>query len=323
MNATVTVRAAAMSSPSSSRRSIHDRRPVRHRLSLVSKASSSDNPVSATGVSQRILITGSTRGLGFELARSFLARGDKVFVTSRDAAKVSEAVATLRETFGNDSVAGLEADVSKAASVEAMANACVDTFGGVDVWINNAGSNGYKYDDLEEADPSVLEEVVLTNSLGSLLCTRQAIKTMRKTSGRGHIFNMEGAGSDGSATRKFAAYGHTKAGMAQLSKTMAEELKDIPIGVHTISPGMVFTELISSGRYAFGSQGRLFVNALAEPADSTAELIVEKLKEATESPDSVNRTIAIKILTPDVALRKMFGRFVLGENKDRYYPEAD
>ena len=119
MNATATVRAAGMST---SWRSVNDRRPVRHRLSLVSKASSSDNTASAFGVSQRILITGSTRGLGFELARSFLARGDKVFVTSRDAAKVSDAVATLRETFGNDSVAGLEADVSKAASVEAMAN---------------------------------------------------------------------------------------------------------------------------------------------------------------------------------------------------------
>ena len=66
----------------------------------------------------------------------------------------------------------------------------------------------------------------------------------------------------------------------------------------------------------------LFVNALAEPADSTAELIVEKLKEATESRTG-EQDNAIKILTPDVALRKMFGRFVLGENKDRYYPEAD
>lgn len=326
MHAAATVCAAAICSPSTSPRSVHQRRcdrPVRqNRLSLLTKASV-ENTASSVGVTQRVLITGSTRGLGFELARSFLARGDKVFVTSRDAAKVREAVATLRETFGSDAVAGLEADVSKAESVEAMANACVDAFDGVDVWINNAGSNGYQYDNLEEADPTVLEEVVLTNSLGSLLCTRQAIKTMRNTSGRGHIFNMEGAGSDGSATRKFAAYGHTKAGMAQLSKTMAEELKNDPIGVHTISPGMVFTELISSGRFAFGSQGRLFVNVLAEPADSTAELIVEKLKVATESPDSVNRTIAIKILTPDVALKKMFGRFVLGENKDRYYPEAD
>jgi len=91
--------------------------------------------------------------------------------------------------------------------------------------------------------------------------------------------------------------------------------------VHTISPGMVFTELISSGRDAFGSQGRMFVNALAEPAEVAAEQIVDKLKVATVSPDSVNKTIAIKILTPDVALRKMFGRFVLGENRDRFQKE--
>ena len=62
--------------------------------------------------------------------REASARGE-VFVTSRDAAKVGDAVATLRETPAN-SVAGLEADVSKAASVEAMANAWY-AFGGVDV----------------------------------------------------------------------------------------------------------------------------------------------------------------------------------------------
>ena len=67
--------------------------------------------------------------------------------------------------------------MSKAASVEAMANACVDAFGGVDVWINNAGSNGYKYDNLEEADPSVLEEVVLTNSL--VRCFAQGRRSRR------------------------------------------------------------------------------------------------------------------------------------------------
>ena len=115
MNAAATVCAAAISSPSTSPRSVHQRRcdrPVRqNRLSLLTKASV-ENTASSVGVTQRVLITGSTRGLGFELARSFLARGDKVFVTSRDAAKVREAVATLRETFGSDAVAGLEADVS-------------------------------------------------------------------------------------------------------------------------------------------------------------------------------------------------------------------
>jgi chlorophyll(ide) b reductase len=263
----------------------------------------------------------STRGLGYELARSFLKRGDAVFVTSRDGDKVREVVEALRREHGDARVAGAAADVRRAESVEAMAAACCEAFGGVDIWVNNAASNGYSYDNLEDATPEVLEEIILTNSLGSLLCTRQAIKTMKATSGRGHVFNMEGAGSDGAATRKFAAYGHTKAGMSQLAKTMAVELKDVPIGVHTISPGMVYTELISSGRDAFGSQGRMFVNALAEPAEVAAEQIVDKLTAATASPDSVNKTIAIKILTPDVALRKMFGRFVLGENRDRFQKE--
>ena len=288
-----------------------------------SSQSSPSAPNANDAVKQRVVITGSTRGLGLELAKSFLSQGDSVFVTSRDAGKVAETVAALRTAYGDDVVAGLEADVSRAESVQELADACVDAFGGVDMWINNAGSNGYQYENLEDADPSVLEQVVLTNSLGSILCTRQAIRTIKQTSGRGHIFNMEGAGSDGNATRKFAAYGHTKAGIAQLSKTMAVELKDVPIGVHTISPGMVFTELISSGRYSFGSQGRMFVNALAEPADVAAAQIVEQVKEATASPDSVNKTIAIKVLTPNVALRKMFGRFILGENRDRYYPEKD
>lgn len=329
------MRACAAPRPSAptitvSRRSVEPARTqhrIRRRPNITAPSASTDGASDASSSSatspQRVLITGSTRGLGLELARSFLTRGDKVFVTSRDAEKVRETVKVLREEFGDDFVAGLEADVSRAESVEAVAEAVVDAFGGVDLWINNAGSNGYAYENLEEADPLVLQEIVMTNSLGSLLCTRQAIRTMRKTSGRGHIFNMEGAGSDGSATRKFAAYGHTKAGMAQLSKTMAVELKGSSIGVHTISPGMVFTELISSGRFAFGSQGRMFVNALAEPANVTAEQIVKKIKVATESPESVNKTLAIKILTPDVALKKMFGRFILGENKDRYYPEKE
>jgi len=282
---------------------------------------------SAIGVKQRVLITGSTRGLGLALAKEFLSRGDDVFVTSRDSAKVRATVEELRAIAHakGGKVAGVAVDVRKAESVEEMAEACVAAFGGVDLWLNNAASNGYEFKNLEDTDPSTLEEIVMTNSLGSLLCTRQAIRTMKKFPGRGHVFNLEGAGSDGSPTRKYAAYGHTKAGMAQLSKSMASELRETgtPIAVHTLSPGMVFTELISSGRDAFGSQGRMFVNALAEPAEVAALTIVDQIKEATASPNAVNKTIAIKLLTPTVAVTKLFKRFVLQENKDRFYQEKE
>ena len=294
----------------------------------------------------KVVITGSTKGLGLELARGFLSRGDRVVVTSRDETRVREAVAALREDFG-DRVAGVAADVSRPDAVDALTDFASESMGGVDIWINNAGANGYVYENLAESDPEVLREIVLTNSFGTLLCCRSAIRLMATQAEGGHVFNMLGAGSDGGPTQKYAAYGHTKAGMAQLTKTLAGELKDTGnarVGVHALSPGMVFTELISSGRYAFGSQGRFFVNTLAEPPEVPAAFLVEKVRAFVEevgaeesAPSDLSDLIraarngggkgvasrTFEVLTPPVALKKILRRVVLGEGKDRYYPEKE
>ena len=294
----------------------------------------------------KVVITGSTKGLGLELARGFLSRGDRVVVTSRDETRVREAVAALREDFG-ERVAGVAADVSRPDAVDALTDFASESMGGVDIWINNAGANGYVYENLAESDPEVLREIVLTNSFGTLLCCRSAIRLMATQAEGGHVFNMLGAGSDGGPTQKYAAYGHTKAGIAQLTKTLAGEVKDTGnarVGVHALSPGMVFTELISSGRYAFGSQGRFFVNTLAEPPEVPAAFLVEKVRAFVEevgaeesAPSDLNDLIraarngggkgvasrTFEVLTPPVALKKILQRVVLGEGKDRYYPEKE
>ena len=294
----------------------------------------------------KVVITGSTKGLGLELARGFLSRGDRVVVTSRDETRVREAVAALREDFG-ERVAGVAADVSRPDAVDALTDFASESMGGVDIWINNAGANGYVYENLAESDPEVLREIVLTNSFGTLLCCRSAIRLMATQAEGGHVFNMLGAGSDGGPTQKYAAYGHTKAGMAQLTKTLAGEVKDTGnarVGVHALSPGMVFTELISSGRYAFGSQGRFFVNTLAEPPEVPAAFLVEKVRTFVEevgaeenAPSDLSDLIraarngggkgvasrTFEVLTPPVALKKILRRVVLGEGKDRYYPEKE
>ena len=294
----------------------------------------------------KVVITGSTKGLGLELARGFLSRGDRVVVTSRDETRVREAVAALREDFG-ERVAGVAADVSRPDAVDALTDFASESMGGVDIWINNAAANGYVYENLAESDPEVLREIVLTNSFGTLLCCRSAIRLMATQAEGGHVFNMLGAGSDGGPTQKYAAYGHTKAGMAQLTKTLAGEVKDTGnarVGVHALSPGMVFTELISSGRYAFGSQGRFFVNTLAEPPEVPAAFLVEKVRAFVEevgaaesAPSDLNDLIraarngggkgvasrTFEVLTPPVALKKILRRVVLGEGKDRYYPEKE
>jgi chlorophyll(ide) b reductase len=274
----------------------------------------------------KVVITGSTKGLGLELARGFLANGDEVVVTSRDETRVREAVDGLRKEFG-ERVSGVAADVSRAESVDALTAFASEQMGGVDIWINNAGANGYVYENLADADPETLREIVLTNSFGALLCCRSAIRLMAEQASGGHVFNMLGAGSDGGATQKYAAYGHTKAGMAQLTKTLAGEVKETApsVGVHALSPGMVFTELISSGRYAFGAQGRFFVNTLAEPPEVPAAFLVAKVRAFVDEAGTAGKRSSqtFEVLTPPVALKKILRRVFLGEGKDRYYPEKE
>jgi hypothetical protein len=81
----------------------------------------------------------------------------------------------------------------------------------------------------------------------------------------GHVFNMDGAGADGSATPRFAAYGATKRSLAQLGASLQAELglaKVTKVGVHNLSPGMVTTELLMSG--ADTPTAKFFINCLGE-----------------------------------------------------------
>lgn len=101
--------------------------------------------------------------------------------------------------------------------------------------------------------------------LGVMLCCRAAINLMRGQGVPGHIFNMDGAGSNGRPTPRFAAYGATKRGLAQLGKSLEAELKLLGIrnvGIHNLSPGMVTTELLMSG--ANTPVAKFFINCLGE-----------------------------------------------------------
>lgn len=129
--------------------------------------------------------------------------------------------------------------------------------------INNAGTNAYKYGPLLESEDEDLEAIVDTNVLGVMLCCKVAIDRMRQQPAGGHIFNMDGAGADGNATPRFAAYGATKRSLQQLGKSLTAELKMQSIsnvGVHNLSPGMVTTELLMSG--ANTPTARFFINCL-------------------------------------------------------------
>ncbi|XP_062175124.1 chlorophyll(ide) b reductase NOL, chloroplastic isoform X4 [Alnus glutinosa] len=209
---------------------------------------------------------------------------------------------------------------TKAERVESAVRSLREEFGEQHVWINNAGSNAYSYKPLAETSDEDLIEVVTTNTLGLMICCREAIKMMLNQPRGGHIFNIDGAGSDGRPTPRFAAYGATKRSVVHLTKSLQAELQmqDVKnVLVHNLSPGMVTTDLLMSG--ANTKQAKFFINILAEPAEVVAEYLVPNIRSVPASGST--KPTYIRFLTGIKAYWQIFSRFAFSARRNRYLLE--
>src|SRR4051794_3861411 len=137
-----------------------------------------------------IVITGSTRGIGFGLADAFLARGRAVVVSGRTEGAVDEAVARLAAKHGRDLLGGVAGDVTSAAALEDLWAGAERRHGQVDTWINNAGTcNPARA--FVELPAEEVERVIDTNVRGTMLGSQVALRGLLRQ-GHGKLFNMEG-----------------------------------------------------------------------------------------------------------------------------------
>jgi len=186
-----------------------------------------------------VVVTGSTRGIGLAIARAAAAHGATVVVSSRSAEKTSLVAQELADE--SMSVSGFAADVSDYSHVEALRNHALSTHGRIDVWLNNAGvSNGYR--PLDEEGPEELHDLIAINLLGHIYGARAVIPYFREYGG--YLMNMGGRGWKGSGTPYTAAYAASKSAIASLTRSLADENRDIAnMSVNAFVPGMVDTDL--------------------------------------------------------------------------------
>lgn len=216
--------------------------------------------------------------------------------------------------------AGTVCDVREGKDVKALVSFACDKLNYIDIWINNAGSNAYSYKPLTETSDDDLMEVVTTNTLGLMICCREAINMMLNQPRGGHIFNIDGAGSDGRPTPRFAAYGATKRSVVHLTKSLQAELQMHEVKnvmVHNLSPGMVTTDLLMSG--ATTKQAKFFINILAEPPDVVAEYLVPCIRSVPSSRSM--KPTYIRFLTGLKAYSQIFSRLAFGARRNRYLIE--
>ena len=159
-----------------------------------------------------IVITGSTRGIGYGLAKSFLAAGCNVVVSGRSREAVESGVDKLGSIFSREQIFGVACDTRKMDQVQNLWDQAFRNFGRVDVWINNAGIAS----PVSEAwlvDSEDIEQVIDTNLKGALYGSSVAIRGML-AQGFGAVYNMEGLGSErGRIIPGMSLYGLTKAGL--------------------------------------------------------------------------------------------------------------
>jgi NAD(P)-dependent dehydrogenase (short-subunit alcohol dehydrogenase family) len=193
-----------------------------------------------------IVITGSSRGIGYALAEAFLARGCAVVLSSRRRETLDDAVARLTARYGSEQVAGCLCDVTQESQHEALWTQAVARFGRVDVWINNAGL-GHSTMRVWDGSPDLPRQVVETNLLGAMYGSRTAARRML-AQGHGAIYNMEGMGSRGERRAGLVYYGTTKYGLDYFHRCLVDDARGTPLTVGALSPGMVMTEMIT-GQY--------------------------------------------------------------------------
>ena len=186
-----------------------------------------------------IVITGSTRGFGRAIAEEMLAVGARVIISGRKQTVVDKVVAELDK--GNQ-VFGHACDVSVAEDVYALARHAIQTYGQIDVWINNAGITPTAGGILDFA-PEVAEQTFRVNCVGTINGTQAALHYM-KPARRGTIVSLYGRGSDLRAATPSGLYGATKAWSTSFTRTMAAEYADLGVQFVGFSPGMMFTDML-------------------------------------------------------------------------------
>ncbi len=188
--------------------------------------------------SKVVIITGSARGIGFEIGKRFAENGAKVVLSDINEEMVKESAESLKQ-LGFESI-GVKADVTSEQELQNLVNTAKETYGSVDIVINNAGLQHVS--PIEEF-PTEKFEIMIKIMLTAPFMLTKAVFPVMKEQGFGRIINIASInGVIGFAGK--AAYNSAKHGVIGLTKVAALEGAEHGITVNALCPGYVDTPLV-------------------------------------------------------------------------------
>ncbi len=265
------------------------------------------------------IITGGSRGLGKEIALTFIENGASVTICARNERELFECKKEILDSFPGlqkDRLTAVRADVSVMDDVKHVVSEAFSHYGRIDILINNAGIHGAK-GRFDKVDIELWKSAFDTNLYGTVYFMREVFPYM-KDQKFGRIINISGGGA--TAPRPFfSGYGVSKTAVVRLTETVAAEWKEFGISINAISPGAMNTALcddIISGGEALGKEyldalrrkeeggdsltlpAQLCLFLSSEKSDGiTGRLLSAKWDKWDELPDELNEFMESDVYT--------------------------
>ncbi len=222
---------------------------------------------------QRVVITGASSGIGLETARRFAKAGARVLLVSRNGEALQAIVEDIRAEGGKAEYA--VADAGDEAAVEAAANRAVELFGGIDTWVNDAGTS--TYGDVVDLPLEEHRRIFDTNYFGVVNGSLAAVKRMRE--GGGAIINLGSVVSD-FPSPQLAAYVASKHAIKGFTESLRIELMhdEAAIAVTLIKPSAINTPFKEHGK------NRMGVAAALPPPVYQPNVVADAILHAARRP---------------------------------------
>ena len=264
---------------------------------------------------KNVVITGSARGLGFEMAKVFRHNDVNVVISDLNEEKLVNAKTELEKIESEAKVSYCVCNVTKSEDITNLIEFAKKEFGAIDIWINNAGVNqpDKAIWELSEEEINIVLDVDLK---GAIMGSRLVMQQMEKEH-KGAIYNIEGYGSNDAKMLGLSIYGTSKRAITYFTEALAKEseVRETGVIVGKLSPGIMITDFITN---ALGNKEKINLpektkkvyNILGDYPDIVAKFLVEGMLQNTKNGAKIewltNKKAAWRFMTAGFNKRDFF-----------------
>ena len=262
-----------------------------------------------------VVITGSARGLGLEMAKVFRKNDFNVVISDLSEENLQKAIEGLKGIDGKGDLSYKVCNVTESKEVEDLVHFVKEKYQEIDIWVNNAGVN-QPDKAIWELEDSAIELVLNVDLKGTILCSKYVMKEMENQK-HGAIYNVEGYGSNNATMLGLSIYGTAKRGVTYFTEALAKEnaTRNTGVIIGKLSPGIMITDFITNAlankeKIELSEKTKKVYNILGDYPDVVAAFLVNGMIHNTKNNAKIdwlpNRKAAWRFMTAAFNKRDFF-----------------